>query len=75
MDDYWIGINEAAKYLGVNKDIIRNWIKKIDIPACKMGKLWKSKKSAIDKWGVVNFVLIMQLNNFFCLIFQWAYAL
>lgn len=33
MDDYWIGLNEAAKYLGVNKDTIRNWIKKTDIPA------------------------------------------
>ena len=50
MDDYWIGINEAAKYLGVNKDTIRNWIKKTDIPACRMGKLWKFKKSELDEW-------------------------
>lgn len=39
MDDYWIGINEAAKYLGVNKDTIRNWIKKTDIPAYRARKL------------------------------------
>ncbi|MEY8393145.1 helix-turn-helix domain-containing protein [Lachnospiraceae bacterium 45-W7] len=50
MDDYWIGINEAAEYLGVNKDTIRNWIQMTDIPACRMGKLWKFKKSELDEW-------------------------
>lgn len=35
-DDRWIGIEEAAGYLGVNKDIIRNWIKK--------------KKDELDAW-------------------------
>ena len=28
MDDKWISIDEAAEYLGVNKDSVRNWIKK-----------------------------------------------
>ena len=47
----WIGIEEAAKYLDVNKDTIRNWIKKNnDIPAHKIGKLWKFKKSELDAW-------------------------
>ena len=39
-DDRWFGIEEAARYLGVNKDTIRNWIKKATgIPAHKIGKL------------------------------------
>lgn len=46
----WIGIEEAAKHLGVTKDTIRNWIKKTDIPACKVGKLWKFKRSELDEW-------------------------
>lgn len=50
MEDNWIGITEAAEYLGVNKDTIRNWIKKTDIPAHRMGKLWKFKKSELDEW-------------------------
>ncbi|MBS5889363.1 MAG: helix-turn-helix domain-containing protein [Clostridium sp.] len=51
-EDRWIGIEEAAKYLDVNKDTIRNWIKKNnnDIPAHKIGKLWKFKKSELDAW-------------------------
>lgn len=48
--DGWIGIEEIANYLGVNKDTIRNWIKKSDIPACKIGRQWKFKKSEVDAW-------------------------
>lgn len=48
--DGWIGIDEASKYLDVTKDTVRNWIKKTDIPAHKVGKLWKFKKSELDVW-------------------------
>ena len=48
--DGWIGINEAAKYMDVTKDTVRNWIKKTDIPAHKIGKLWKFKRSELDSW-------------------------
>jgi len=52
LEDKWIGIEEAANYLGVNKDSIRNWIKKEDseIPAYKIGKQWKFKKTELDEW-------------------------
>ena len=46
----WVGIDEAASHLGVTKDTIRNWIKKTDIPARKIGKLWKFKLSELDEW-------------------------
>jgi excisionase family DNA binding protein len=49
-DNNWIGIEEVAIYLGVTKDTVRNWIKKTDIPAHKIGKLWKFKRSEIDDW-------------------------
>lgn len=48
--DNWIGIEEAANYLGVTKETVRNWIKKTDIPAHKIGKLWKFKASELDAW-------------------------
>ena len=51
INDRWIGIEEAAEYLGVNKDTIRNWIRQNKgIPAHKIGKQWKFKKSELDKW-------------------------
>ena len=50
-EERWIGIDEAAEYLGVNKDSIRNWIKKdTGIPAHKIGKQWKFKKIELDAW-------------------------
>lgn len=49
--DKWISIDEAADYLGVNKDTIRNWIRKENgIPANKIGKQWKFKRSDLDEW-------------------------
>lgn len=50
--DRWIGIDEASAYLGVTKDSIHNWIRsrELDIPAHKIGKLWKFKKSELDSW-------------------------
>lgn len=49
--DSWINLEEAAQYLGVNKDTIRNWIKRdTGIPAHRIGKLWKFKKSELDAW-------------------------
>lgn len=46
----WVSLEEAATHLGVTKDTIRNWIKKTDIPAHKIGKLWKFKLSELDLW-------------------------
>ncbi len=49
--DNWIGIEDAAVYLGVKVITIRDWIKKgKDIPAHKIGKQWKFKRSELDEW-------------------------
>lgn len=51
MQDKWISIEDAANYLGVKVVTIREWIKKENgIPAHKIGKLWKFKKSELDEW-------------------------
>lgn len=51
MQDKWISIEDAANYLGVKVVTIREWIKKDNgIPAHKIGKLWKFKKSELDEW-------------------------
>ena len=50
ISEVWVGIEDAAKHLGVNKDTVRAWIKKTDIPARRIGKLWKFKISELDEW-------------------------
>lgn len=50
-NEKWIGIEEAAEYLGVKPSTLRDWIKKEkDIPARKIGKQWKFKCSELDAW-------------------------
>ena len=50
MKEKWSNLEETAEYLGVTKDTIRSWIKKTDIPAHKVGRLWKFKFSEVDEW-------------------------
>ena len=50
LNDNWISILDAASYLGVKVVTLRKWIKENKIPAHKIGKLWKFKKSELDEW-------------------------
>ena len=46
LDDRWITTEEVADYLGVKSNTIREWIKKdVGIPAHKIGRCWRFKKT------------------------------
>lgn len=51
IEDNYISIEDAAEYLGIKPVTLRNWIKKKkNIPAHRVGKLWKFKRSELDEW-------------------------
>ena len=51
IEDNYISIDEAAEYLGIKTVTLRNWIKKkADLPAHRIGKLCKFKRSELDEW-------------------------
>lgn len=52
MEDNYISLEDAAEYLGIKPVTLRGWIKKntMGIPAHKIGRLWKFKKSELDVW-------------------------
>lgn len=50
MSDRWMSVEEIAGYLGVSKDTIYGWITKRDMPAHKVGRLWKFKSDEVDSW-------------------------
>ena len=50
MADRWLSISEICQYLGVSSDTIYKWIEKKGMPAHKIGRLWKFKKSEVDDW-------------------------
>lgn len=47
----WVSVEEIAAHLGVNRDTIYKWIERKQMPAHKLGKLWKFKATEIDEWG------------------------
>lgn len=46
----WMSVEEIATHIGVNRDTIYKWIERKQMPAHKLGKLWKFKVSEVDKW-------------------------
>jgi excisionase family DNA binding protein len=50
MSDRWMSVEEMASYLGVSKDTIYGWITKREMPAHKVGRLWKFKADEVDSW-------------------------
>lgn len=50
MEDRWFSVEEISVYLGVTKDTIYKWLSEKNLPAHKVGRLWKFKKEDVDVW-------------------------
>ena len=50
VDDRWLSVDEIAAYLGVKRDTIYKWIGRKQMPAHKVGRLWKFRKEEVDQW-------------------------
>jgi PTS system nitrogen regulatory IIA component len=50
IDDDILTIEEVAKYLRVSERTVYDWAQKAEIPAGKIGTVWRFKKSDIEKW-------------------------
>ena len=50
MEDEIMTLEEVAKYLKLKPQTIYTWAQNNKIPAAKLGKEWRFKKSVIDKW-------------------------
>ena len=46
----WYSVKEIMEYLGVSRDTIMKWIDNKNMPATKVGRLWKFKVSEVDAW-------------------------
>ena len=50
MDERWLSVDEIATYLGVSRDTVYKWISRKQLPAHKVGKLWKFRIGEVDDW-------------------------
>ncbi len=50
MEEHWLSMKEVTVYLGVRRETIYKWIKTRELPAHRIGKLWKFQKAELDAW-------------------------
>lgn len=50
MEDRWLSVDEIATYLGIKRDTVYGWISSKDLPAQRLGRLWKFKREEVDEW-------------------------
>ncbi|WP_287047740.1 PTS sugar transporter subunit IIA [Treponema sp.] len=50
MEDDILTIEEVAKYLRVSDRTVYDWAQKGEIPAGKIGTVWRFKKSEVENW-------------------------
>ncbi|MDA3900017.1 MAG: PTS sugar transporter subunit IIA [Spirochaetes bacterium] len=50
MEDSIMTIEEIAKYIKVSERTVLEWAQKGDIPAGKLGNVWRFQKREIDQW-------------------------
>lgn len=46
----YISIDDAAVFLDIKPVTLRKWIKDKNVPAHKIGKQWKFKRSELEDW-------------------------
>ncbi|KUK53263.1 MAG: DNA binding domain-containing protein [Desulfotomaculum sp. 46_296] len=46
----WSSMDTITDYLGVSRETVLQWISNRNMPAHKVGRLWKFKISEVDKW-------------------------
>lgn len=47
----WVSVDQIAEHLDVTIDSIYRWIDRKNLPAHRVGRLWKFHVSEVDDWG------------------------
>jgi excisionase family DNA binding protein len=50
MEDRFWSVDEVSGYLGIKRDTVYKWIDRRNLPAHKLGRLWKFRRREVDDW-------------------------
>jgi uncharacterized protein len=50
IDDRWMSVDDIAAYLGIRRGTAYKWVERLGLPARKVGRLLKFKRSEVDAW-------------------------
>jgi excisionase family DNA binding protein len=50
MAEPWVSVEQIAEHLGVTRDSIYRWIDRKNLPAHRVGRLWKFQITEVDGW-------------------------
>ena len=50
METRWLSVGEIAVHLGIKPATVYKWIERRNIPAHKVGRLWKFQVAEVDQW-------------------------
>lgn len=59
-EERWLSVDDVAAHLGIRRGTVYKWVERLGLPARKVGRLLKFKRSEIDAWverraaGAVN---------------------
>jgi excisionase family DNA binding protein len=48
--EQWVSVEQIAHHLNVKALTIYKWLERKDMPAHKVGRLWRFKISEVDSW-------------------------
>lgn len=48
--EQWVSVEQIAQHLNVKTFTIYKWLERKNMPAHKVGRLWRFKLSEIDRW-------------------------
>ena len=63
-DDRWLSVDEITVYLGVKRETIYKRLADKNMPAHKVGRLWKFRKQEVDNWITSGVADDRKGNNF-----------
>jgi len=49
-DDQLMSVKELADYLNVNISTVYQWSQQGQVPAMKIGKMWRYRRAEIEEW-------------------------